>query len=211
MLFRYRPATQRFAGTAPAGYGARGMPTDNTPDVVTGIALDEEAVRTTVKRLAREVVQHYRVGSRILAVVILEGARRFADDLLCSMLGYTSARFELVRLKAESYHGGTESSGEVKLTDTGKVHAGDRDVLLIDDIYDTGRTLTAVRAYLEEQGARSIKTCVLLEKRRKHEVPAQVDFIGTLVDDRFLIGYGLDLDGEYRDLPYVAFADEASE
>jgi hypoxanthine phosphoribosyltransferase len=82
-----------------------------------------------------------------------------------------------------------------------------RDVLIVDDVYDTGRTLKAVTEHLRARGACEIRTCVLLEKDKEHEVTIDIDFLGTMVDDRSLVGYGLDLDGEFRDLPYVGYAD----
>ena len=177
------------------------------PEVVTGIALDPDEIGKCVERLSHEIIATYRAGVPVLIVAVLEGARTFVNDLLVHMLGYTSARFELVHIKAQSYHGGRESQGKVEIEDIDKVPAEGRDILIADDIYDTGRTLGAVKDYLLERGAKSVKTCILLEKKKEHEVKVDVDFLGSCIEDRFVVGYGLDLDGKYRDLPYVGYAD----
>ena len=180
------------------------------PDIITEIAVDEGAIRSCVKRLAREIVAEYPVASRVLAVVVLEGARRFGDDLLRAFLAHTSARFELAHVSARSYHGGCTSSGEVEIEHSRVPDVAGRDVLVIDDVYDTGRTLAAVMECLRSRGARSVKTCVLLEKRKAHAEPVTLDFLGAKVFDRYLVGYGLDHEGRLRDLPYVGYADRAA-
>lgn len=179
----------------------------NRPDIITEIAVDEGAIGRCVKRVAREVVADYPVGSTVLAVVVLEGARRFAEDLLRALLAHTSARFELAYVSAQSYHGGRESSGSVEIDASRAPEVSGRDVLVIDDVYDTGRTLSAVTRCLRSRGARSVKTCVLLEKQKPHAAPVTLDFLGAKVFDRYLVGYGLDHEGSYRDLPYVGYAD----
>jgi hypoxanthine phosphoribosyltransferase len=179
------------------------------PDIITEIAVDEAAIARCVKRLAREIVAEYPVASRVLAVVVLEGARRFSEDLLRAFLAHTSARFELAHVSARSYHGGRTSSGKVEIEHSRVPDVAGRDVLVIDDIYDTGRTLSAVTGCLWSRGARNVKTCVLLEKRKAHDTPVTLDFLGTKVFDRYLVGYGLDHEGRLRDLPYVGYADGA--
>ena len=85
---------------------------------------------------------------------------------------------------------------------TGTIPAMSR-ILLIDDIYDTGLTLSRILDWLSECGAESIQTCVLLEKQTNHTANIEIDFVGTAIEDEFLIGYGLDFDGQYRDLPFI--------
>ncbi|MHC4251404.1 MAG: phosphoribosyltransferase [Planctomycetota bacterium] len=179
------------------------------PDIISEIAVDERAIRRCVRRLAREVVADYPSGSKVLAVMVLEGARRFAEDLLRAFLAHTSARFELAHVSAQSYHGGRESSGSVEIDASRAPVVSGRNVLVIDDVYDTGRTLSAVTRHIRSRGARSVKTCVLLEKQKRHAEPVKLDFLGTRVFDRYLVGYGLDHEGRYRDLPYVGYADGA--
>ncbi len=177
------------------------------PDIITEIAVDEGGIRSCVKRLAREIVAEYPAGSKVLAVVVLEGARRFAEDLLREFLAHTSARFELAYVSAQSYYGGRESSGSVEIDESRAPKVSGREVLVIDDVYDTGRTLSAVTRCLRSRGARSVKTCVLLEKQKPHIKPVKIDFLGTKVFDRYMVGYGLDHEGCYRDLAYVGYAE----
>ena len=179
------------------------------PDIVTEVAIDEGGIRRCISRLAREIVADYPLGSKVLAVVVLEGARRFAEDLLREFLAHTSARFELAHISARSYHGGRESSGTVEIDASRAPEVAGRDVLVIDDVYDTGRTLAAVTRHIRSRGARCVKTCVLLEKLKTHVEPVALDFLGAKVFDRYLVGYGLDHGGLYRDLPYVGYADAA--
>jgi hypoxanthine phosphoribosyltransferase len=177
------------------------------PDIITEVAIDEGAIRSCVKRLAREIVADYPAGSTVLAVVVLEGARRFAEDLLREFLAHTSARFELAYISAQSYHGGRTSSGSVEIDESSMPEVADREVLVLDDVYDTGRTLAAVTQCLRSRGARSVKTCVLLEKQKPHAEAVTLDFLGVKVFDRYLVGYGLDHEGRYRDLAYVGYAE----
>lgn len=179
------------------------------PEFMTEIALDRDAIRRCVRRLAREVVAEYPAGSKVLAVVVLEGARRFAEDLLREFLVHTSARFEVAYIAARSYFGGRRSSGSVEIDEAGASDIEGRHVLVIDDVYDTGHTLGAVTSHLRSRGARSVRTCVLLEKVKPHDVDVRLDFLGAKVFDRYLVGYGLDHAGLYRDLPFVGYADAA--
>jgi len=179
------------------------------PDIITEIALDEGGIRNCIRRLAREIVADYPLGAKVLAVVVLEGARRFAEDLLREFLAHTSARFELAYISAKSYHGGQESSGRVEIDASRAPDVTGREVLVIDDVYDTGRTLAAVTRHIRSRGARGVKTCVLLEKRKPHAETVTLDFLGAKVFDRYLVGYGLDHGGRFRDLPYIGYADAA--
>lgn len=164
------------------------------------ILLDEREIADCVNRLAGRMGAALGSGENVVAVVVLEGARRFADDLLERLGG----GLEVCYVRAASYHGGLRSSGAVSLAgDVADAIAGRR-ALIIDDVYDTGRTLAAVVEHVRECGAAEVKVCVLLEKDREHEVEVEVDFVGAKVEDLFLVGYGLDYEGKYRDLPYVA-------
>ncbi|MCE5186665.1 MAG: hypoxanthine phosphoribosyltransferase [Planctomycetaceae bacterium] len=166
------------------------------------ILVSEEQLEQTVRDLARRLNDSYPVNEPATAVVLLEGARRFAEDLLKHLVFTVEVRY----LKASSYYGSTESSELVCIEDsekTGGQIAG-RNVLVIDDIYDTGRTLAHVLDWIRTRQPKSVKTCVLLEKRVRHEKQITIDFGGLEVDNAFVIGYGLDYDGKFRDLPFVA-------
>lgn len=164
------------------------------------VILDSEQIGRCIARLAGEISAAYQSDDRILAIVVLDGATRFAADLLPQV----TCQAEVVFLRASSYHGGMFSTGTVTLEGDLSDKLPGRSVLIIDDIYDTGRTLDAVVRTVRRHGPADVKTCVLLEKSRRHEVPVPVDFVGTCVEDAFLIGYGLDYEGHHRELPFIA-------
>ncbi len=165
------------------------------------ILIDSGEIGRCVERLALEISDAYGRGDSVVGLVVLEGAARFAADLF----GKVDTAMEVVYLRAGSYHGGVESTGTVTLEEgdlLGRIEG--RKVLIVDDIYDSGRTLDAVVRMVRRHEPADIKTCVLLEKDRRHDVSVAVDFVGTRVEDAFLIGYGLDYEGRYRDLPFIA-------
>lgn len=157
-------------------------------------------IQEAIERIAGEIRSTYDDPSAVVGIVVLEGARRFADALF-ARLGVTVARIEV---RAASYHGSTRSSGTVEVQPFPLSQISGRDVLLVDDIYDSGRTLSALVNMAREAGAASVRTCVLLRKNRAHQIPVHIDFRGVEVEDRFLVGFGLDYAGKYRDLDFIA-------
>ena len=165
------------------------------------ILISTEALQGLVAAMAERLDAAYAGTPRCLVLVALEGARYFAGDLLSQV----NFPVEVAYIKASSYHG-TRSTGTVQLANheaLAQTLAG-RDILIIDDIYDTGRTLAALLAWVRQHGPRSVKTCVLLEKDIPHAETVDIDFLGTTVEDIFVIGYGLDHNHRYRELPFVA-------
>jgi hypoxanthine phosphoribosyltransferase len=124
--------------------------------------------------------------------------------LLADLLRRINLPLKMETISLSSYHGGTESSGVVtfhqeRLPDFSNTH-----VLVLDDILDTGRTLHALGArMMAESNALSVKTCVLLRKRKQRAAEVEADFVGFDIDDEFVVGYGLDYLGRYRNLPYI--------
>ena len=106
-------------------------------------------------------------------------------------------------MRASSYLGGTESSGNVKILYDMDTDVTDRDVLIIEDIVDTGRTLRKILNLLEARHPRSLKICSLLDKPSRRVVPIDIDYLGFTIEDLFVVGYGLDYKEYYRDLPYI--------
>jgi hypoxanthine phosphoribosyltransferase len=139
-------------------------------------------------------------------VVVLNGAFVFAADLLRAF-DRRGARPGVDFLAVSSYGDGTESSGDVQFRCPPKCPVEGRDVLLLDDILDTGRSLGVVKRWLERHGAARVRTCVLLDKPARRVAEMEVDFRGFEVPDRFLVGYGLDHAERYRHLPYVGYVD----
>jgi hypoxanthine phosphoribosyltransferase len=108
-------------------------------------------------------------------------------------------------VSASSYGSGTESSGKVLLKKDISLDLKDKHVLIVEDIVDTGNTLKVLKEYFEEKGPKSVKICTLLDKPARRTADVKADYIGFVVDDLFIVGYGLDYDQKYRNLPYISY------
>jgi hypoxanthine phosphoribosyltransferase len=166
-------------------------------DEVEKILLSEEKIARRVKSLAREIELDYR-GREMVVVSLLNGTVLFLADLI----RHLNLPLRLDFIGVSSYGSGTES-GELVFTKELRIDVRGRDVLLVDDILDTGKTLSRVVPKLQALKPHRIRTCVLLDKpaRRAHEVEA--DYVGFEIPDVFVVGYGLDFAERYRNLPFV--------
>ncbi len=172
------------------------------PHHIREIVFTDEQIRTRVDQLVHEMADDCRSENMVM-IGILRGSFMFLADLVRDFYDHDyHPRIDFITL--ESYGGGTESSGTVRITKDFSVDVHDADVLLIDDILDTGRTLTYAKNHAKARGARSIKTCTLLDKPSRRIVPIEADYVGFTIDDFFVVGYGLDYDSYYRELPYLA-------
>lgn len=134
---------------------------------------------------------------------ILRGSFMFLADLVRLLYRHDiHPRIDFITL--ESYGSGTESSGRVLVTKDITLDVRGAHVLLVDDILDTGRTLSFARQWIGEKGAAVVRTCTLLDKPSRRIVPCEADHVGFVVENHFVVGYGLDYDGHYRELPYIA-------
>lgn len=167
------------------------------PDVQE-ILLGEEQIAKRVAELGAQIGNEYR-GQELVVVCVLNGALVFTADLLRGLDG----EIVLDTIAASSYGGGTESSGTVEITKELKNDIAGRNVLLVDDVFDSGRTISLLVAELTARGAKSVKSCVFLDKPARHAVAYRPDYVGYEIPDAFVIGYGLDYDEKYRYLPYV--------
>jgi hypoxanthine phosphoribosyltransferase len=159
-----------------------------------------EEIAARVHGLARAISQ--AMGTDFLAVALLKGSFVFAADLLRA-LHDAGAAPEVDFLTISSYGAGTVSTGQpVVLRDIASAMRG-RVVLLIDDILESGRTLAFARTLLEKRGARTVRTCVLLDKPGKRAVAAEADFVGFVCPDVFVVGYGMDYAHRFRELPFI--------
>lgn len=138
----------------------------------------------------------------VLVVALLKGGFVFAADLIRA-IHRADMRPRVDFMTLSSYGTGTTSSGKVAIGRDLSDDVRDQDVLLVDDILESGRTLVAAKNMLIERGARSLKLCVLLDKPGRRKVECQADFIGFTIPDRFVVGYGLDYAHLFRDLPYI--------
>jgi len=167
-------------------------------DHIERILLNEEAIIAGIDLVAKEVTEQYR-GKDFTVVSVLKGSCVFASDLIRRI----PIPLELAFLAASSYGEGTESGKlEVNFFPTGNEIEG-RNLLLVDDILDTGNTLYQLDKELRRRGANEIKTCVFLDKPARREVDIRPDFRCFEVENLFVVGYGLDFAGHYRNLPYV--------
>ena len=164
------------------------------------ILISTEQLEQIVSHLARTIHSAYQGVDNRLALVVLDGAKYFAKDLLAKL----DLPFEVESIKAASYSG-TNSTGTVTIDKKDGVREKIRgkNILLIDDIYDTGLTLHRILEWLNDCGPESVRTCVLLEKEIEHTQKIDIDFLGTTIETVFAIGYGLDYEGDYRELPFI--------
>lgn len=167
------------------------------------VLLDETELTAGVDGLAERIDAFY-AGRPITVIAVMTGSLVLFADLIRRLS--MPQRVGVVR--ASSYRGGM-SSGTLTIDAEMMIDVTDRDVLLVDDIFDTGRTLARLTAMLEELGATSIRTAVLLHKQRPHFVELRPDFIAFEIPDEFVVGYGLDYLDMYRNLPYLAVLEPA--
>lgn len=160
--------------------------------------LSESEVRTGVERMAGAIHEFY--DGRPLTII---GVMTGSVVLLADLIRQLEMPLRVGVIQTSSYRGGTQA-GELKIQAELMLDIQDRDVLLVDDIFDTGHTLAKVLALMGDYGPRSVRSAVLLRKSGRQEVALDPDFVGFEIPDLFVVGYGLDYRDEYRNLPYVA-------
>jgi hypoxanthine phosphoribosyltransferase len=165
--------------------------------------LTRDAIASRIAAMAAEIRAGVGAGD-IHLVCVLKGAFLFLADLIRAMEGPVTVDF----IALSSYGKGTSSSGEVRLLKDLDAGLEGRDVVIIEDIVDTGLTLHYLQEILRARGPRSLRTACLLSKPSRRKIDVKVDFIGFTIDDQFVIGYGLDYGEHYRQLPYIGVFDE---
>ena len=161
------------------------------------VLFDAPAIHKRLEEMAAQITADYS-DHELMVIAILTGSLMFMSDLLRRI----PLPLKLDCLSVVSYHGKTQTSGDVVFKLAVPDVAG-QDVLILDDILDTGYTLAAVRKKLETAKPRSVRVCVLLSKRKQRARDVNADYIGFEIDDEFVVGYGLDFMERYRNLPYV--------
>lgn len=164
------------------------------------VLISEEQIQTRVREMGRQITKDYE-GEELVVVCILKGSTIFFSDLVRQMQLDTVFDFMIVK----SYGGGTESSGNVRFVKDLDESITDKNVLIVEDIIDSGLTLTFLRNNLITRGAKSLRICTLLDKpeRRKPGADITVDYCGFQIPNEFVVGYGLDYDEKYRNLPMI--------
>ena len=162
------------------------------------VMISHDQLQERVRALGREVRELYGPDEVVLLVGVLKGSFLFMADLARAIDGPVHCEF----LGVSSYEG-TESTGAVRLTHDLRTDIAGRHVLVVEDIVDTGLTLEYLRRILEARNPASLRVASLLDKPSRRRVDVQVDFVGFEIPDAFVVGYGLDLDQLYRNLPYI--------
>jgi hypoxanthine phosphoribosyltransferase len=178
------------------------MPTPKKPQPVhpdlESVMYTEAQIKRRVKGLGREIRKAYGDGEFTI-ISIINGAVMFTADLMREI--ENPVRLDCIRIT--SYADKTKSVGTPQIVHSLTIDIAKRHVLLIDDILDTGKTITLVSGLINKLGPASLRTCVLLDKQGRREVPFEADFVGFKIPDRFVVGYGLDFAERYRNLPCI--------
>lgn len=162
------------------------------------VLFSEEQIKNRVEELGRQLSEEY-AGKDLAVVGVLRGGAVFCADLIRAM----NIPLELSFIEASSYKNATTPQGEVSITFSKGFSAEGMHILIAEDIIDTGHTLKAVRERLLAAGALSVKTCCILNKPSRREAEITADYVGFDIPDEFVVGYGLDYAGKYRNLPYI--------
>lgn len=167
------------------------------------VMITEEQLRERIKELGKQISDDFQ-GEEVLLVGILKGAVLFMSDLIREITVDTKIDFMAVT----SYGASTKSSGVVRILKDLDTGIEDLNVIIVEDIIDTGVTLHYLRDYLLGRLPKSLKICTLLDKPERREVDIQADYTGFEVENKFIVGYGLDYDQKYRNLPYITCLEE---
>lgn len=162
------------------------------------VLLSEEKLAAVIKELGSQISEDYK-GKNLLMVSILKGSVVFMSDLMRAIT--IPCRIDF--MSVSSYGSGVKTSGVVKIVKDLDIPLAGYDLLIVEDILDSGMTLSYILEVLEARGPKSVKLCTLLDKPDRRKVDIKPDYVGCEVPDEFVVGYGLDYDEKYRNLPYV--------
>lgn len=155
-------------------------------------------IQKVVEAMGRKITEDYR-GKKLLVIGILKGSFIFMADLV----RYIDLDCPVEFISASSYKSSTVSSGTVDLRDNLDMDLSDTHILLVEDILDTGRTLSHIKAHMLSKNPAGVRICTLLDKPSRRVVEIDAEYIGIEIEDRFVVGYGLDFDQKFRNLPYI--------
>ena len=174
---------------------------DNMKEDVLRVLLSEDEIREKVRELGGKITADYK-NSNLMLVTVLKGAVVFLADLMRQI----DVPAEIDFMVVSSYGSGVKSSGVVKIVKDLDVPLAGKDILIVEDILDSGLTLSYIKELLESRGPRSIRIATLLDKPSRRKVDLQEvrpTYVGAQIPDAFIVGYGLDYDEKYRNLPYI--------
>lgn len=164
------------------------------------VMITREEIEAKAAEIGAQITSDY-AGKDIILVGILRGAVMWMADVMKSV----DLDMVIDFMAVSSYGAATKSSGVVKINKDLDTDIAGKDVIIVEDIVDSGVTLNYLMGYFESRGAASVRICALLDKPEGRRVDINVDYIGFTVDDRFIVGYGLDFDQKYRNLPYITW------
>ncbi len=167
------------------------------------VMVEEKAIDEMLSRIANEINNEYK-DEKLIVVGVLKGSFMFLSDLIKKLTVDTEVYF----IKASSYGSGTETSGTVKITTDIERDIKGQNVLLVEDIVDSGFTMREVLKLLKKREPKSLKLCSCLSKPSRRECEVKIDYLGFEIPDEFVIGYGLDFDEKYRNLPYIGILEQ---
>ena len=168
--------------------------------IIKNVLVNEEEIEQIVSRLGKEISQDY-ADKNLIFVPVLKGSVMFTVDLSKQL----DVVCEMEFIRVSSYGNLTESSGKINMIlDFDRPDISECDLLILEDIVDSGNTLKFLVEHFKAKGAKSVKICTLLDKPSRRKVDFSPDYVGKVIPDEFVFGYGLDLFEKYRDLPYVA-------
>lgn len=165
---------------------------------IQNVLLTEQELAAKVNELGSQISQDYK-GKNLMMVSVLKGSVVFMADLMRAI----TVPCEIDFMSVSSYGGGTKTSGVVKIMKDLDINLEGRDLLIVEDILDSGLTLSYIKSLLLERKPNSIKLCTLLDKPERRKADIKADYIGFAVPDEFVVGYGLDYNEKYRNLPYI--------
>ena len=171
---------------------------ENMQDSIEKVLFDEQTIKNIVQGLGKQISKDYE-GKKLLLVSVLKGSVVFMADLMRSIDIHCEIDFMVV----SSYGSGTKTSGNVRIIKDLNIDINGYDVLIVEDILDSGVTLSTLKSMLQARGPASIKICTFIDKPERRVADIRADYTGTTVPDEFIVGYGLDFDEKFRNLPYV--------
>lgn len=165
--------------------------------------ISKEELETRIREIAKQIQEEYK-DKEITLICILKGSVFFTVDLAKNINGNVKLEF----IRVSSYIDGTESSGTVEMKLDLQDSIEGKDVIIVEDIIDTGRTLSYLIDYMKTKNPKSMKLCTLLDKPERRIYNVKVDYTGFQIPDKFVVGYGLDVDEKYRNFPYIAYIED---
>lgn len=172
-------------------------------DIIGTIMITQQEINDRAAEIGKMIEEDFK-GEPVVLVGILRGAVLWMADIMKNV----DLEMTIDFMAVSSYGSATKSSGIVKINKDLDTDINGKNVIIVEDIVDSGTTLNYLKGYFESRAAKVVKICTLLDKPTGRKVDIDVDYIGFTVDDRFIIGYGLDYDQKYRNLPYISYLEE---